>query len=68
MPLLARLSLAALVTLGISACDKAPDRFAAAEPGEAFSGGATSVRQYDQNAFSQPSANLSHAPAGLQRR
>jgi len=59
MPLLARLSLAALVILGISACDKAPDRFAAAEPGEAFSGGATSVRQYDQNAFSQPSANLS---------
>ncbi|CAD5107828.1 di-heme oxidoreductase family protein [Zestomonas carbonaria] len=54
---LRRLSLL-LLTLGLAACDQAP-RFDRAEPGEALSAGAASVRQYDQNAFSQPSANLS---------
>ncbi|MCY1352498.1 Di-heme oxidoreductase, putative peroxidase [compost metagenome] len=54
---LRRLSLL-LLTLGLAACDPAP-RFDRAEPGEALSAGAASVRQYDQNAFSLPSANLS---------
>ena len=43
--------------LGLSACDDAP-RFTKAEPGEARSGGAATVRKTDQNAFSLPSANL----------
>ncbi|WP_433588542.1 di-heme oxidoredictase family protein [Pseudomonas koreensis] len=54
------LRLSALIlalALGLSACDDAP-RFTKAEPGEARSGGATTVRKTDQNAFSLPSANL----------
>ncbi|VXB38131.1 conserved hypothetical protein [Pseudomonas sp. 8AS] len=43
------------LTLGLAACDQAPPP---AEPGEALSAGSASVRQADQNAFSQPSANL----------
>ncbi|WP_347901730.1 di-heme oxidoredictase family protein [Pseudomonas purpurea] len=49
---------ALLLALGLSACDDAP-RFTKAEPGEARSGGAATVRKTDQNAFSLPSANLS---------
>ncbi|WP_207847961.1 MULTISPECIES: di-heme oxidoredictase family protein [unclassified Pseudomonas] len=48
---------ALILALGLSACDDAP-RFTKAEPGEARSGGATTVRKTDQNAFSLPSANL----------
>ncbi|MEN5315477.1 di-heme oxidoredictase family protein [Pseudomonas koreensis] len=48
---------ALILALGLSACDDAP-RFTKAEPGEARSGGATTVRKIDQNAFSLPSANL----------
>ncbi|MSU93780.1 thiol oxidoreductase [Pseudomonas mandelii] len=55
--LLLRLS-ALFLALGLSACDDAP-RFTKAEPGEALSGGAATVRKTDQNAFSLPSANLS---------
>ena len=47
-----------LLVLGLSACDDAP-RFTQAEPGEARSGGSTTVRKTDRNAFSLPSANLS---------
>ena len=47
-----------LLVLGLSACDDAP-RFTQAEPGEARSGGSTTVRKADRNAFSLPSANLS---------
>ncbi|MFJ2363056.1 di-heme oxidoredictase family protein [Pseudomonas sp. NPDC087697] len=49
---------ALILALGLSACDDAP-RFTKAEPGEARSGGAATVRKTDRNAFSQPSANLS---------
>ena len=52
-----RLSLL-LLALGLGGCDDAP-RFTKPEPGEARSGGATTVRKSDQNAFSMPSANLS---------
>lgn len=55
-PLPLRLS-ALFLALGLSACDDAP-RFTKAEPGEARSGGAATVRKTDQNAFSLPSANL----------
>ena len=55
--LLLRLS-APLLALGLSACDDA-SRFTRAEPGEARSAGAATVYKFDQNAFSQPSANLS---------
>ncbi|WP_411385441.1 di-heme oxidoredictase family protein [Pseudomonas sp. MPB03] len=48
---------ALFMALGLSACDDAP-RFTQAEPGEARSGGAVTVRKSDQNAFSLPSANL----------
>ncbi|MGF6151746.1 di-heme oxidoredictase family protein [Pseudomonas fluorescens] len=51
---------ALLLALGLSACDDAP-RFTKAEPGEARSGGAATVRKTDRNAFSLPSANLSPA-------
>ncbi|VVN99075.1 di-heme oxidoredictase family protein [Pseudomonas fluorescens] len=47
-----------LLALGLSACDDVP-HFTKAEPGEARSGGSTTVRKTDQNAFSLPSANLS---------
>jgi len=48
---------ALFLALGLSACDDAP-RFTKAEPGEARSGGAATVRKTDQNSFSLPSANL----------
>ncbi|KMM81495.1 di-heme oxidoredictase family protein [Pseudomonas deceptionensis] len=51
-----RLSLL-LMALGLGGCDDAP-RFTKPEPGEARSGGATTVRKTDHNAFSMPSANL----------
>jgi CxxC motif-containing protein (DUF1111 family) len=48
-----------LLALSLAACgtDDAP-RFEQAEPGEALSGGTTTVMKFDQNAFSMPSANL----------
>ncbi|SNS23524.1 di-heme oxidoredictase family protein [Pseudomonas segetis] len=53
------LLLAGLVlALALSGCEK-PVQFTQAEPGEALSGGSTSVSKADHNAFSQPSANLS---------
>ena len=52
-----RLSLL-LLAFGLGGCDDAP-RFTKPEPGEARSGGATTVRKSDHNAFSMPSANLS---------
>src|SRR5690606_22946901 len=55
MPSALRLCLLPLALL-LSACERTP---APAEPGEALSGGATTVRQIDRNAFSLPSANLS---------
>ncbi|WLG99962.1 di-heme oxidoredictase family protein [Pseudomonas beijingensis] len=57
MPSLPLRLCALFMALGLSACDDAP-RFTQAEPGEARSGGAATVRKSDQNAFSQPSANL----------
>jgi len=48
---------ALFLALGLSACDDAP-RFTKAEPGEARSGGAATVRKTDQNSYSLPSANL----------
>ncbi|MHC5349717.1 di-heme oxidoreductase family protein [Metapseudomonas furukawaii] len=55
-PALRRLS-PLLLALCLSACDDAP-RFTQAEPGEHLSGGGATVRQFDHNAFSMPSANL----------
>ena len=52
-----RLSLL-LLAMSLGGCDDAP-RFTKPEPGEARSGGATTVRKTDKNAFSMPSANLS---------
>ncbi|NMY24835.1 c-type cytochrome [Pseudomonas sp. WS 5021] len=50
---------ALLMAMSLSACDDAPPpTFTQAEPGEARSGGSTTVRKTDQNAFSLPSANL----------
>lgn len=46
-----------LLALSLIACEQQPE-FTQAEPGEAFSGGAATVRKFDHNAFSQPSANL----------
>ncbi|QLF92323.1 c-type cytochrome [Pseudomonas sp. ABC1] len=40
------------------ACDRSDLDFSQAEPGEALSGGATTVTRFDRNAFSMPSANL----------
>lgn len=48
---------ALLLVLALSGCEDAP-RFTQAEPGEALSGGATTVQRSDKNAFSLPSANL----------
>jgi CxxC motif-containing protein (DUF1111 family) len=53
-----RFSMFLLMALALGGCDDAP-RFTAAEPGEALSGGATTVNKSDRNAFSLPSANLS---------
>ncbi|VXC73508.1 Thiol oxidoreductase [Pseudomonas sp. 8Z] len=45
------------LALLLAACDQQP-HFTAAEPGEALSAGAATVRKFDHNAFSQSSANL----------
>ncbi len=47
-----------LLALALSACDD-PLRFTQSEPGEEHSGGGTTVRKTDRNAFSLPAANLS---------
>lgn len=52
------LPLAVFLAISLSGCDEADPRFLKAEPGEALSGGDTTVRQQDHNAFSLPSANL----------
>lgn len=48
-----------LLVFALAACDDAP-RFTQAEPGEALSGGKTTVLRSDRNAYSLPAANLSH--------
>src|SRR6218665_1325229 len=48
-------SCALALAFGLAACNQAPPP---AEPGEALSGGSTTVQQRDHNAFSLPSANL----------
>jgi len=45
------------LTLSLIACEQQPE-FTLAEPGEHLSAGAATVRKFDQNAFSLPSANL----------
>ncbi|WP_457977658.1 c-type cytochrome [Ectopseudomonas composti] len=45
------------LALSLIACEQQPE-FIQAEPGEALSAGAATVRKFDHNAFSQPSANL----------
>ena len=45
------------LALTLIACEQQPN-FTEAEPGEALSAGAATVRKFDHNAFSQPSANL----------
>jgi CxxC motif-containing protein (DUF1111 family) len=52
------LCLALLSTLSLAACKPETSQHAVAEPGEALSGGATTVKQSDRNAFSMPSGNL----------
>lgn len=47
-----------LLTVLLSACQDTSLDFSRAEPGEALSGGATTVNRSDVNAFSLPSANL----------
>ena len=47
-----------LLASGLAGCDDAP-RFTQAEPGEAQSAGQATVRKFDVNAYSMPSANLS---------
>ena len=46
-----------LLAVGLAGCDDAP-RFTRAEPGEAQSAGDATVRKFDVNAYSKPSANL----------
>lgn len=59
LPVLRPLGALALSLL-LAGCEQPETpRFSAAEPGEALSGGAATVRKDDQNAFSLPSANLS---------
>lgn len=59
LPVLRPLGALALSLL-LAGCEQPETpRFSAAEPGEALSGGAATVRKADQNAFSLPSANLS---------
>jgi len=45
------------LALPLIACEQQAN-FTAAEPGEALSAGTATVRKFDHNAFSQPSANL----------
>ncbi len=48
-----------LLALALVACDKVETpTFSQPEPGEALSGGSTTVMKFDQNAYSMPSANL----------
>ena len=48
-----------LLALALVACDNAETpTFSQPEPGEALSGGSTTVMKFDQNAYSMPSANL----------
>ena len=48
-----------LLALALVACDNVETpTFSQPEPGEAFSGGGTTVMKFDQNAYSMPSANL----------
>ncbi|MCQ4316929.1 thiol oxidoreductase [Stutzerimonas zhaodongensis] len=58
MHLLSRPVTALLTALALSACDANGPRFDEPEPGEALSGGDATVRKFDHNAFSMPSANL----------
>ncbi|MGY4531028.1 CxxC motif-containing protein (DUF1111 family) [Pseudomonas sp. TE3786] len=51
--------LLALSLVALSACDDSP-RFTQAEPGEALSGGQTTVVTQNREAFMRPSENLSH--------
>ncbi len=59
LPALRRLP-ALMFLLGLAACDQTP-RFARAEPDEALSAGAATVRKTGRDAFSRPSANLTPA-------
>ncbi len=52
-------SLVCMLLLVLAGCGDEQPRFDRAEPGEALSAGDASVMRFDQNAFSQPSANLS---------
>ncbi|MEZ3135603.1 di-heme oxidoredictase family protein [Stutzerimonas kunmingensis] len=48
-----------LLALALVACDNVETpNFSQPEPGEALSGGSTTVMKFDQNAYSMPSANL----------
>ncbi len=47
-----------LTALALAACKPETSQHAVSEPGEALSGGATTVKQSDRNAYSMPSANL----------
>ncbi|WP_313410066.1 di-heme oxidoreductase family protein [Stutzerimonas kunmingensis] len=48
-----------LLALALVACDNVETpTFSHPEPGEALSGGSTTVMKFDQNAYSMPSANL----------
>lgn len=48
-----------LLALALAACDNVETpTFSQHEPGEALSGGSTTVMKFDQNAYSMPSANL----------
>ena len=53
-----RSALVLLFALALGACDEPAPRFEQAEPGEALSAGSATVKQFDQNAFSMPAANL----------
>lgn len=47
-----------LTAIALAACKPETSQHAVSEPGEALSGGATTVKQSDRNAYSMPSANL----------
>ena len=58
-PLFRRLFPLLALALALVACDNAETpTFSQPEPGEALSGGSTTVMKFDQNAYSMPSANL----------
>jgi CxxC motif-containing protein (DUF1111 family) len=58
MPVLSLRLSALLLASCLAGCDEAP-RFTRAEPGEAQSGGSSTVKRTDDKAFTLPSANLS---------